>query len=88
MRGDLDGFALAVAAAVEEARYDVIFGAAGYDSEGVPTRPVRLIENGKLARFRLRDRTGGPEGGPGRGPEGGPGGGPDSGPGGGPEGGT
>ena len=27
------------------------FGAAGYDSEGVPTRPVRLIENGKLARF-------------------------------------
>ena len=27
------------------------FGAAGYDSEGVPTRCVRLIENGKLARF-------------------------------------
>lgn len=27
------------------------FGAAGYDSEGVPTRPVRLIENGKLVRF-------------------------------------
>jgi PmbA protein len=27
------------------------FGAAGYDSEGVPTRPVRLIENGRLARF-------------------------------------
>ena len=27
------------------------FGAAAYDSEGVPTRPVRLIENGKLARF-------------------------------------
>ncbi|MFD9857722.1 class I adenylate-forming enzyme family protein [Streptomyces alboflavus] len=47
-----------------------------------------VTANGKLARFRLRDRTGGPEGGPGRGPEGGPGGGPDSGPGGGPEGGT
>jgi PmbA protein len=27
------------------------FGAAGYDSEGVPTRPVRLIEHGRLARF-------------------------------------
>src|SRR5581483_8462683 len=27
------------------------FGAAGYDSEGVPTRPVRLVENGRLARF-------------------------------------
>jgi PmbA protein len=27
------------------------FGAAGYDSEGVPTRPVRMIENGRLARF-------------------------------------
>ena len=27
------------------------FGAAHYDSEGVPTRAVRLIENGKLARF-------------------------------------
>ena len=27
------------------------FGAAGYDSEGVPTRPVRMIEKGRLARF-------------------------------------
>jgi len=34
------------------------FGAAGYDSEGVPTRPVRLIENGKLARFLHNVHTG------------------------------
>lgn len=34
------------------------FGAAGYDSEGVPTRPVRLIENGKLARFLHNTETG------------------------------
>ncbi|MFD9883298.1 class I adenylate-forming enzyme family protein [Streptomyces alboflavus] len=55
-----------------------------------------VTANGKLARFRLRDRTGGPDGGPGSsleegpggGPEGGPGGGPGSGPGSGPEGGT
>jgi PmbA protein len=34
------------------------FGAAGYDSEGIPTRPVRLIENGKLARFLHNVHTG------------------------------
>ena len=34
------------------------FGAAGYDSEGVPTRPVRLIENGKLCRFLHNVQTG------------------------------
>jgi PmbA protein len=34
------------------------FGAAAYDSEGVPTRPVRLIENGKLARFLHNVQTG------------------------------
>jgi len=34
------------------------FGAAGYDSEGVPTRPVRLIENGTLARFLHNVQTG------------------------------
>jgi PmbA protein len=34
------------------------FGAAGYDSEGVPTRPVRLIENGKLVRFLHNVHTG------------------------------
>jgi len=34
------------------------FGAAGYDSEGVPTRPVRLIENGKLVRFLHNVQTG------------------------------
>jgi PmbA protein len=34
------------------------FGAAGYDSEGVPTRPVRLIENGRLARFLHNVHTG------------------------------
>ena len=34
------------------------FGAAGYDSEGVPTRPVRLIENGKLTRFLHNVQTG------------------------------
>ena len=34
------------------------FGAAGYDSEGVPTRPVRMIENGKLARFLHNVQTG------------------------------
>jgi PmbA protein len=34
------------------------FGAAGYDSEGVPTRPVRMIENGKLARFLHNVHTG------------------------------
>jgi PmbA protein len=34
------------------------FGAAGYDSEGVPTRPVRLIENGRLARFLHNVQTG------------------------------
>jgi PmbA protein len=33
-------------------------GAAGYDSEGVPTRPVRLIENGRLARFLHNVHTG------------------------------
>lgn len=47
-----------------------------------------VTANGKLARFRLRDRTGGPDGGPGSSPEEGPGGGPEGGPGGGgPEGG-
>jgi len=34
------------------------FGAAGYDSEGVPTRAVRLIEHGKLARFLHNVHTG------------------------------
>ena len=34
------------------------FGAAGYDSEGVPTRPVRLIENGRLGRFLHNVQTG------------------------------
>jgi PmbA protein len=34
------------------------FGAAGYDSEGVPTRPVRLVENGRLARFLHNVQTG------------------------------
>jgi PmbA protein len=34
------------------------FGASGYDSEGVPTRPVRLIENGTLARFLHNVHTG------------------------------
>lgn len=34
------------------------FGAAGYDSEGVPTRPVRLIENGALSRFLHNVQTG------------------------------
>jgi PmbA protein len=34
------------------------FGAAGYDSEGVPTRAVRLIENGRLARFLHNVQTG------------------------------
>jgi PmbA protein len=34
------------------------FGAAGYDSEGVPTRPVRLIEHGRLARFLHNVHTG------------------------------
>jgi PmbA protein len=34
------------------------FGAAGYDSEGVPTRPVRMVENGKLARFLHNVHTG------------------------------
>ena len=34
------------------------FGAAGYDSEGVPTRPIRLIENGRLARFLHNVQTG------------------------------
>jgi PmbA protein len=34
------------------------FGAAGYDSEGVPTRPVRLIENGTLRRFLHNVQTG------------------------------
>jgi PmbA protein len=34
------------------------FGAAGYDSEGVPTRPVRLIENGRLSRFLHNVQTG------------------------------
>jgi PmbA protein len=34
------------------------FGAAGYDSEGVPTRQTRLIENGKLARFLHNVHTG------------------------------
>jgi PmbA protein len=34
------------------------FGAAGYDSEGVPTRPVRLIENGTLSRFLHNVQTG------------------------------
>ena len=33
-------------------------GAAGYDSEGVPTRQTRLIENGKLARFLHNIHTG------------------------------
>ena len=33
-------------------------GAAGYDSEGVPTRQTRLIENGKLARFLHNVHTG------------------------------
>jgi PmbA protein len=34
------------------------FGAAGYDSEGVPTRPVRLIEHGTLVRFLHNVHTG------------------------------
>ncbi len=34
------------------------FGAASYDSEGVPTRPVRLVENGRLARFLHNVHTG------------------------------
>ena len=34
------------------------FGAAAYDSEGVPTRPVRLIENGRLAGFLHNVQTG------------------------------
>ena len=34
------------------------FGAAGYDSEGIPTRQTRLIENGKLARFLHNVHTG------------------------------
>jgi PmbA protein len=34
------------------------FGAAGYDSEGVPTRPVRMIEDGKLTRFLHNVQTG------------------------------
>jgi PmbA protein len=34
------------------------FGAAGYDSEGVPTRPVRMIEDGKLVRFLHNVHTG------------------------------
>jgi PmbA protein len=34
------------------------FGAAGYDSEGVPTRPVRMVENGRLARFLHNIHTG------------------------------
>jgi PmbA protein len=34
------------------------FGAAGYDSEGVPTRPVRMIENGQLTRFLHNVQTG------------------------------
>jgi PmbA protein len=34
------------------------FGAAGYDSEGVPTRSVRLIENGTLNRFLHNVHTG------------------------------
>lgn len=34
------------------------FGAAGYDSEGVPTRAVRLIENGVLSRFLHNVHTG------------------------------
>ncbi|MEW6471587.1 MAG: TldD/PmbA family protein [Actinomycetota bacterium] len=34
------------------------FGAAGYDSEGVPTRPVRLIEHGTLAGFLHNVHTG------------------------------
>ena len=34
------------------------FGAAGYDSEGVPTRPVRLVENGRLSRFLHNVQTG------------------------------
>src|SRR5688500_15937672 len=33
-------------------------GAAGYDSEGVPTRPVRMIEDGKLVRFLHNVQTG------------------------------
>jgi PmbA protein len=34
------------------------FGAAGYDSEGIPTRRTNLIENGKLARFLHNVHTG------------------------------
>jgi PmbA protein len=34
------------------------FGAAGYDSEGIPTRQTRLIENGKLVRFLHNVHTG------------------------------
>jgi len=34
------------------------FGAAAYDSEGVPTRPVRLIENGTLTGFLHNVQTG------------------------------
>jgi PmbA protein len=34
------------------------FGAAAYDSEGVPTRPIRLIEGGRLLRFLHNVYTG------------------------------
>jgi PmbA protein len=34
------------------------FGAAAYDSEGVPTRPVRMVENGTLTRFLHNVHTG------------------------------
>ena len=43
---------------VDDPTNPAAFGAAGYDSEGVPTRPVRLIENGKLARFLHNVQTG------------------------------
>ena len=43
---------------VDDPTNPAAFGAAGYDSEGVPTRPVRLIENGKLARFLHNVHTG------------------------------
>jgi len=43
---------------VDDPTNPAAFGAAGYDSEGVPTRPARLIENGRLARFLHNVHTG------------------------------
>jgi PmbA protein len=43
---------------VDDPTNPAAFGAAGYDSEGVPTRPVRLVENGTLGRFLHNVQTG------------------------------